>query len=95
MSAAGRAVGLVPGDPRGFAPVGPAAHREGERTVLFDGTVAVDHWFTVPVDHALTLEQALAQDAAGSGVGPGGRGTLEVFARELRAGIDGARRERA
>ncbi|MCG7421707.1 alpha/beta hydrolase [Micrococcus sp. ACRRV] len=75
---------FVPGDPRGFAPVGPAAHREGERTVLFDGTVAVDHWFTVPVDHALTLAEALAQDAAGTGLGPGGRGTLEVFAREVR-----------
>lgn len=56
--------------------------------MLSDGTVAVDHWFTVPIDHALTLEWARAQDAAGTGVGPGGRGTLEVFARELRAADD-------
>lgn len=83
----------VPGDPRGFAPLEPARHRVGERTELYDGTVAVDHWFTVPVDHALTLAEAEAQDAAGTGVGPHGRGTLTVFAREIRAAgdADGAR----
>ena len=34
------------------------------------------------------LEQARAQDADGTGVGPGGRGTLEVLAREVRAADD-------
>lgn len=78
----------VPGDPRGFAPVGPAEHRPGPATVLFDGTHVLEHRFLVPIDHALTLEQARAQDAAGTGVGPGGRGTLEVLAREVRAPDD-------
>ncbi|WP_414601883.1 alpha/beta fold hydrolase [Micrococcus sp.] len=78
----------MPGDPRGFAPVGPAAHRRGPETVLSDGTVTVEHWFTVPIDHALTLDQARAQEEAGAGVGPGGRATLQVFAREVRAADD-------
>ena len=46
------------------------------------------HWFTVPIDHALGLAEAEAQDAAGTGVGPHGRGTLTVFAREIRAKDD-------
>lgn len=89
----GGAAPRVAGDPRGFAPLEPARHRVGERTRLHDGTVTVDHWFTVPVDHALTLAEAEAQDAAGTGVGPHGRGTLTVFAREVRAkdDPDGAR----
>lgn len=78
----------TPGDPRGFAPLEPARHRVGERTELYDGTVTVDHWFTVPVDHAHTLAEAEAQDAAGTGAGPHGRGTLSVFAREVRAQDD-------
>ena len=73
--------GHVPGDPRGFAPVGPAEHRPGPSTVLVDGTPVLEHRFLVPIDHALTLEQARVQDADGTGVGPGGRGTLEVLAR--------------
>ena len=52
------------GDPRGFAPLEPARHRVGERTELYDGTVTVDHWFSVPIDHALGLAEAEAQDAA-------------------------------
>ena len=76
------------GDPRGFAPLEPARHRVGERTELYDGTVTVDHWFSVPIDHALGLAEAEAQDAAGTGVGPHGRGTLTVFAREIRAKDD-------
>ena len=57
------------GDPRGFAPLEPARHRVGERTELYDGTVTVDHWFSVPIDHALGLAEAEAQDAAGTGSG--------------------------
>lgn len=80
----------VPGDPRGFAAPGPAGHRAEAPQRLSDGTVTVDHWFTVPVDHALTLEQARAQDATATGVGAAGRGTMQVFARELRAPEDPA-----
>lgn len=80
--------GHVPGDPRGFTPVGPAEHRPGPATVLVDGTPVLEHRFLVPIDHALTLEQARVQDADGTGVGPGGRGTLEVLAREVRAPDD-------
>ena len=80
--------GRVPGDPRGFAAVGAAEHRPGPATVLFDGTPVLEHRFRVPIDHSLTLEQARAQDADGTGVGPGGRGTLEVLAREVRAADD-------
>ena len=62
--------GRVPGDPRGFAAVGAAEHRPGPATVLFDGTPVLEHRFRVPIDHSLTLEQARAQDADGTGVGP-------------------------
>lgn len=45
--------GFVLGDPRGFAAPTAAAHRVGHQDTLLDGTVITDHWFTVPLDHAL------------------------------------------
>lgn len=76
---------FVPGDPRGHAALEPAAHEQGEAITLLDGTVTVPHRFTVPVDHAQTLAEARAHDEAGTGLAPGGAGTLTVFAREFRA----------
>lgn len=76
---------FVPGDPRGFAPLEPAAHEQGATIALLDGTVTVEHRFTVPVDHAHTLAEARAHDEFGTGLAPGGAGTLTVVAREFRA----------
>ena len=70
---------FVPGDPRGVA------DEQGETITLLDGTVTVEHRFTVPVDHAQSLAEARAHDEAGTGLAPGGAGTLTVFAREFRA----------
>ncbi|HEY4616257.1 MAG TPA: alpha/beta fold hydrolase [Citricoccus sp.] len=42
----------VAGDPRSFAAPAPAAHRVGAQATLLDGTLIVDHWFEVPLDHA-------------------------------------------
>lgn len=90
VSGGGAASGLPPGDPRGFAPREAAEHVRGAQTTLFDGTVIVDHRFTVPVDHADTLEQARAKDASATGLGPGGAGTLRVVAREVRGPAAGS-----
>ncbi|MGJ5590631.1 alpha/beta fold hydrolase, partial [Micrococcus lylae] len=76
---------FVPGDPRGFAALEPAAHEQGDTIALLDGTVTVEHRFTVPVDHSQTLAEAREHTADGTGPGPGGAGTLTVFAREFRA----------
>ena len=67
---------FVPGDPRGVAALEPAAHEQGETITLLDGTVTVEHRFTVPVDHAQSLAEARAHDEAGTGLAPGGAGTL-------------------
>lgn len=42
----------VAGDPRSFAEPAPAAHRVGAQATLLDGTLIVDHWFEVPLNHA-------------------------------------------
>lgn len=76
---------VVPGDPRGFAPLEPAGHEQGATVTLLDGTVTVEHRFTVPVDHAQTLAEAREHTGAGTGLAPGGAGTLTVSAREFRA----------
>ncbi len=85
---------FVPGDPRGYAALEPADREQGEPITLLDGTVTVEHRFTVPVDHSQTLAEARAHDDAGSGLAPGGAGTLTVVAREFRASDSAADAER-